>query len=106
MSDGASSSNLCLFSCEYWEVAWLSGQVVSDRQIYMDNDLQGMYFDTCICEKLWPRDVLIRDLITTYFARRQSTRQALVRSALRNMQHDEINGNFQKHMSLSGYVLL
>ena len=39
MSDGASSSNLCLFSCEYWEAAWLSGQVVSDRQIYMDNDL-------------------------------------------------------------------
>ena len=29
---------------EYREVAWLSGQVVSDRQIYMDSDL--------------PRDVL------------------------------------------------
>ena len=38
--------------------------MVSNKQVYIDDRLIGMY-DTCICEKLWPGDVLIRDLIVT-----------------------------------------
>ena len=34
---------------------------MSDRQIYIDSDLEKMYIDTC----MWPRDLLIRDLIIT-----------------------------------------
>lgn len=39
--------------------------MVSNGLIYIDNRWKEMYFDTCICEKLWPGDVLIRDLTVT-----------------------------------------
>ena len=34
---------------------------MSDRQIYIDSDLEEVYIDTC----MWPRDLLICDLIIT-----------------------------------------
>ena len=49
----------------YGEAVGIEDKLVSDRQIYINKELKGMYYDTCICELLWPRIVLIRDLIIT-----------------------------------------